>query len=309
MQARPEGLAWYTCPVFVFVIGTGRCGSTLVQELLCRHPEVGFLSNLEDRAPFLPAAAGRFNNQLYRRVAPSLTRKGRLRYAPSEGYRVLARSISPMVTDSFRDLVAGDAMPWVADRFRAFFTERARVQSKPVFLHKYTGWPRTGFVREVFPEARFINVTRDGRAVVASAMRTSWWKGHMGPEAWQWGPLPPAYAADWEASGYSFPVLAAQGWKILMDAYAAARDLVPGERWLDVRFEDVLADPDARFKEMLAFMGLDEHPALHAALARIALSADRQREYRRQLDPASLALVERSLAGHLSAWGYDATPA
>jgi Sulfotransferase family len=282
--------------MFVFVIGTGRCGSTLVQELLCRHPEVGFLSNVEDRAPFLPASAGRFNSELYRRLPPSLTRKGRLRYAPSEGYRVLARSVSPMVTDSFRDLVAADAMPWVADRFRDFFSERARAQRKPVFLHKYTGWPRTGFVREVFPEARFINVTRDGRAVVASALRTNWWKGHMGPQAWQWGPLPSAYAADWEASGYSFPVL-------------AARDLVPGDRWLDVRFEDVLADPDARFKEMLAFMGLEEHPALHAALARIALSADRQRAYRRQLDPASLALVERSLAGHLSAWGYDATPA
>jgi hypothetical protein len=295
--------------MFVFVIGTGRCGSTLIQELLCRHPEVGFLSNVEDRARFLPAAAGRFNNGLYRRLPPSLTRKGRLRYAPSEGYRVLARSVSPMVTDSFRDLVAADAMPWVADPFRAFFTERARAQRKPVFVHKYTGWPRTGFVREVFPEARFINVTRDGRAVAASALRTSWWKGHMGPEAWQWGPLPPAYAAEWEASGYSFPVLAAQCWKILMDAYAAARNLVPADRWMDVRFEDVLADPDARFKEMLAFMGLDEHPAVHAALSKIALSADRQQEYRRQLDPASLALVERSLAGHLSAWGYDVTPA
>jgi len=295
--------------MFVFVIGTGRCGSTLVQELLCRHPEVGFLSNVEDRARFLPAAAGRFNNELYRRLPPSLTRKGRLRYAPSEGYRVLARSVSPMVTDSFRDLVAADAMPWVADRFRAFFTERARAQRKPVFIHKYTGWPRTGFVREVFPEARFINVTRDGRAVAASALRTSWWKGHLGPEAWQWGPLPPAYAAEWEASGYSFPVLAAQCWKILMDAYAAARNLVPADRWMDVRFEDVLADPDARLKEMLAFMGLNEHPAVHAAVSKIALSADRQREYRRQLDPDSLALVERSLAGHLSAWGYDVTPA
>lgn len=307
LKARPGRQATYTSQVFVFVIGTGRCGSTLVQELLCRHPGVGFMSNLEDRLPFLPVGAGRFNNQLYRRTAPSLTRKGRPRYAPSEGYRALARAVSPMVTESCRDLVASDAMPWVAHRFRAFFTERARVQGKPVFLHKYTGWPRTGFVREIFPDARFINVTRDGRAVVASALRTSWWRGHMGPEAWQWGPLPPAYAAEWEASGRSFPVLAAESWKILMDAFAAARALVPGDRWLDVRFEDVLADPHGRFKEMLTFMGLDEHPALHAALARTALSPDRQQQYRRQLDPASRAQVERSLAGHLPAWGYEPT--
>ncbi len=305
MRARPWRRTTYTERVFVFVIGTGRCGSTLVQELLCRHPEVGFLSNLEDRAPFLPAAVGRFNNELYRRLTPSLTRKGRLRYAPSEGYRVLGRAVSPMVTESFRDLVAGDAMPWVADRFRAFFTERARAQGKPVFLHKFTGWPRTGFVGEVFPEARFINVTRDGRAVVASALRTSWWKGHMGPEAWQWGPLPPAYAADWEASGYSFPVLAAQCWKILMDAYAAARDLVPTDRWLDVRFEDVLADPRARFTEMLAFAGLELSPTFERVLARTPFHRDRADAFRRTLGPPTVALLDASLAAHLRALGYD----
>jgi Sulfotransferase family len=292
-------------PRFIFVIGTGRCGSTLVQELLCRHPDIGFLTNLEDRLRHLPASAGRFNNQLYRRMPPSLTRKGRPRFAPSEGYRALAREVSPMVTESCRDLLASDAMPWVADRFRAFFTQRARLQGRPVFLHKYTGWPRTGFVGEVFPDARFVNVVRDGRSVAASALRTSWWKGHLGPDRWQWGPLPPAYAAEWEASGRSFPVLAALCWKILMDAYAAARELVPGDRWLDVRFEDVLADPEERLKAILSFFGLDEDPGLRAALDRITLSPERQHDYRRQLDPASLAMVERSLAGHLAAWGYE----
>jgi Sulfotransferase family len=291
--------------MFLFVIGTGRCGSSLVHDLLAHHPDVGFLPNLDDRIPGLPARAARYGNLLYRRLPPSLTRKGRLRYAPSEGYRALAREVSPMVTGSCRDLVASDAMPWVAERFRAFFTERAHAQRKPVFLHKYTGWPRSGFIREIFPDARFIHVTRDGRAFAASALQTPWWVGHMGPETWQWGPLPPAYAAEWKASGRSFPVLAAIAWKILMDAFADARALTPGDQWLDVRFEDVLADPRRRFKEMLAFMGLNEHPALESALARTTLSPGRQQAYRRQLDPASLALVERSLAGHLPAWGYD----
>ena len=132
--------------------------------------------------------------------------------------------------------------------------------------------------------------------MVGSPLRTSWWRGRRGPEAWQWGPLPPAYAADWEASGRSFPVLAAQCWKILMDAFADARELVPADQWMDVRFEDVLADTHARLKEMLAF-------------AKIALSPDRQQDYRRQLDPASIALVERSLSAHLAAWGYEPSPA
>jgi Sulfotransferase family len=291
--------------MLVFVIGTGRCGSSLIHELLARHPDVGFLSNLDDRLPGLPAWCGRYGNPLYRRLPSSLTRKGRPRYGPSEGYRALAREVSPMVIESCRDLVANDAMPWVAERFRTFFTKRIRAQDQPVFLHKHTGWPRSGFIREIFPDARFIHVIRDGRAVAASALRTTWWEGHMGPEAWQWGPLPPAYAAEWEASGQSFPVLAAIAWKILLDAFADARALVPGDRWLDVRFEEVLADPRHQLKELLAFMGLDEHPALERALARTVLSPERQSAYRRQLDPASLALVERSLERHLLDWGYE----
>jgi hypothetical protein len=290
---------------FVFLIGNGRSGSTLVHELLARHAGVGFVSNLEDRFPWLPPAAGRYNNALYRRVPPALTRKGRPRYAPSEAYRALSRQVSPMVANSSRDLLASDAMPWVARRFRSFFSDRALVQGKPLFLHKFTGWPRTGFIRAVFPDARFVHILRDGRAVVASEIRTSWWGGYLGPEHLGVGPLPPTYAKEWEASGRSFPVLSAESWKIVMDACAEAHALVPREQWLDVRFEDVLADPRSRFREMLEFMGLEEDGAFAAALDGTSFSADRRDAFRGDLDTATIAKLEASLADHLRLWGYD----
>ena len=55
-----------TAPVD-FVLGTGRCGSTLVHELLCRHPDVAFLSNLDDRTR-LAGRTARLNGALYRRL-------------------------------------------------------------------------------------------------------------------------------------------------------------------------------------------------------------------------------------------------
>jgi hypothetical protein len=290
--------------VFIFVISNGRSGSTLVHELLARHPDVGFVSNLEDRLPGLPPAAGRFNNAVYRRVPPALTRKGRVRYAPSEAWRALARQVSPMLINPARDLVAADAIPWVVDRFQQFFAERARAQAKPVFLHKLTGWPRSGFIRAVFPDARFIHVVRDGRAVVASDLRVDWWRGWEGPNGLRAGSLPAAYLAEWEASERSFPVLAGLGWKVAMDAYAAARALVPAGQWLDLRFEDLLTDPPTRAKELLSFAGLPPHPAFDAALARTRFRTDRADAYRAVLGPAALAALEVSLAGHLRAWGY-----
>ena len=61
-------------PDFAWVLGTGRCGSTLIHEILARHPAVGFLSNVEDRA-VLPPWAGRWNNAAFRRVPPAFTTK------------------------------------------------------------------------------------------------------------------------------------------------------------------------------------------------------------------------------------------
>jgi hypothetical protein len=116
--------------------------------------------------------------------------------------------------------------------------------------------------------------------------------------------LPPAYAAEWEASGRSFVLLAGLGWKMLMDAYATARDLVPAGQWLDVRFEDVLADPRAGFKEMLELMGLDEDKTFNRALSSVRFAVDRRDAFRRELGPAAVELLERSLADHLRFWGY-----
>jgi hypothetical protein len=290
--------------VLAFVISNGRSGSTLVHELLARHPEVGFISNLEDRIPGLPAGVGRCNNSVYRRVPAALTRKGRLRYAPSEAWQALGREVSPMLVRSPRDLLAADATPWAADRFRRFFSERAKAQAKPVFLHKLTGWPRSGFIRAVFPDARFIHVVRDGRAVAASDLRVPWWRGWAGPEHMGCGPLSQADLAAWEASGRSFALLAGLSWKIEMDAVVAARELVPPDQWLDVRFEDLLDDPPSHFKSMLTFLGLEAHPRFDAALARTDFRVDRKDAFRSQLHPADIAALDLYLAAQLRLWGY-----
>jgi hypothetical protein len=290
--------------VFVFLISNGRSGSSLIHEVLSRHPEIGFVSNMEDRLAWLPAGAGRRNNDIYRRVPQALTVKGRPRFAPSEAWRVLAREVSPMLVKSSRDLLATDAMPWVAERFRSFFEDRAASQRKPVFLHKFTGWPRSGFIRAVFPDARFIHIVRDGRAVVASDLRVSWWSGWLGPPHVGTWPLPAPYAAEWEASGQSFPVLAGISWKTMMDAFAAARELVPEEQWLDVRFEDVLTDPQASFKQMLDFADLQPSSRFDTALSNTTFLPGRPDAFRKDLDPRTLELLEACLDRHLREWGY-----
>jgi hypothetical protein len=288
---------------FVFVLGTGRCGSTLVEEVLCRHPAVGFVSNLEDRFK-LPASAGRWNGSLYRRLPAAVTQKSRVRYAPSEGYRALAREVSPLLASPLRDLVADDVTPWLDSRFRAFFTERARAQGTETFLHKFTGWPRAGFIRGVFPQARFIHVVRDGRAVANSWLQMPWWLGFEGPDHWQWGPLPADLAAEWGASGRSFVMLAGLLWKMLIEAFDSARREIPAADWLEVRYEDVAANPRTAFAKMLEFCGLPWNAEFEQGFERHTFTASRSDAFRRDLNSTDVDRLSRILASELAARRY-----
>lgn len=288
---------------YVFVVGTGRCGSTMVEEVLARHPDAGFLSNLEDRSN-VGVWARRWNNRMYGLVPPALTRKGRLRFAPSEGYRVLDREVSPILSRPWRDLKATDVTPWLASRTRTFFERQAAIQGRPVFLHKLTGWPRAGFLARILPEAKFIHVVRDGRAVANSWLQMEWWEGFNGPDHWQWGPLPTGYESEWRESGYSFPMLAAVLWKLLMDAHDAASAALPPDRWLEVRYEDVVAKPADAFAAMLDFAGLRADETFNRALSRVRFGSERTEAFRRDLGEEAVAALSRSLAGHLGQRGY-----
>ncbi len=288
---------------YVFVLGTGRCGSTMVQEALARHPGAGFVSNLDDRSS-LASVGERLNNPLYRMVPQGLTRKGRARFAPSEGYRVLDREVSPILSRPWRDLTAADVTPWLAERTRRFFESRAEKQGRGVFIHKFTGWPRAGFLAAVFPDARFIHVVRDGRAVANSWLQMSWWEGFNGPDHWQWGPLANGFAGEWSESGHSFPVLAGILWKILIDAHDAAAAALASERWMEVRYEDVVARPRESFATMAAFAGLASSSEFDRQLARIIFSTGRADAYRKDLGQPVVDQLTKSLRTHLEKRGY-----
>ncbi len=259
------------------------------------------MTNLDDLG-VLPSAA--WQNRLWRRLPPGATRKGGARFAPTEGYRALAREVGPLVVEPMRDLTERDATPWIRERLRAFVDDRATRLGAPVFLHKLTGWPRVGLLRACFPDAHFVEIVRDGRAVANSWLQMPWWRGHLGPGQWHFGPLPLDLELRWIESGRSFPALAALGWRMLMDAYDEAREHVPEDRWVRVRYESVVANPWERFAEILDAVGLGWDPTFESGLARYEFSQGRAEAFRTDLAPADLEVVESLLDGRLAALGY-----
>lgn len=286
----------------VFVLGTGRCGSSLLQEVLARHPHAAFLSNVDDRVGTL----GRHNRRLYAAVPPTWTRKGRVRFAPSEGYRLLDRNVSPMLSRSVRDLTASDVTPWLRRRLARVFTDRFTAQGGQVFLHKFTGWPRAALLKEVFPAARFVHVVRDGRAVANSLLQMAWWRGYGGPPCWRLGPLPPEYQGLWEIHDRSFVVLAGLYWRILMEAHETAQRAIVNrdDVWMTVRYEDLIAEPNDVLASTLAWLGLEPHPAFAGQIAAHPFRSSRATAFHSDLSVRQVAQLEDAIAPVLMRYGY-----
>jgi len=288
----------------VFFVGSGRCGSSLVHEIVAKHEDAGFISNIDDRLSSLNLKGG-WNSRIYRSPVGRFTRKGALRFAPSEAYDVFSSRVSPLYVDSDRDLEARDVTPWLEKRTKAFFEERHARQGKAVFTHKYTGWPRLGFFAKIFPNAKFVHIVRDGRAVANSFLQMSWWGGYRGPENWHCGALQEPYLSEWLESDRSYTVLAGLNWKILMDSFERTSPSIPQDQYLEMRYEDILEDSRQCFERMMQFCGLSWTPDFDKHFMARTITAARGRAFERDLSSEQLQELNRCLAGTLEKLGYS----
>lgn len=213
-----------------------------------------------------------------------------------------------MLVAPFRDLTAGDAAPWLERRLRAFYDRRAQDDGRRLFMHKFTGWPRARLLATVFPDAKFVHVLRDGRSVANSYVQVHFWQGYRGVPGWTFGDLSDEEQRAWAATNHSWPYLAGLEWKRLMAAFEASRAEIGPGRWLDLRYEDLVARPAEETTAVLQFAGLDRWPDLERRLAQLRVTEGRTDAYRDELRGEDIALLEDVLAPTLRQWGYTVEP-
>ena len=155
------------------------------------------------------------------------------------------------------------------------------LQAKPeasVLLDKEpTNTFHTALIAEVFPEARFIHLLRDGRDVAASLVAAS-------KENW---------AKDWAPTRVS---VAAGTWKEHVVAARATKDL--GLPFLEARYEDLLAAPVESLVALFEFVGvagdveMAERVADEFSFARVRESGSRSRGITRSGELSSTSSTE-----------------
>ena len=149
---------------------------------------------------------------------------------------------------------------------------------------------------ELFPSAHFIHVVRDPRACVASLRKLGWYDGHIAP-----------MTELWERS---------------LNGVDACRRKLGADQLLEVRYEDLISDPERIVREVAGFTGIAaDESAVESMLRYHEYDETRSERYhsnlRRPIDASrisgwkeafteeEIAFIEEATRPLMLRWGYE----
>ncbi|ODS23377.1 hypothetical protein AB835_09150 [Candidatus Endobugula sertula] len=280
----------------LIVVGAGRSGTTMIREALTQHKDIGgFHYEM---------------NYLWRYGNTSLK----------------------------HDLLQPDLhlTPKITRYIRKIFAEESVKQGKSRVLDKtVANVMRLNYIQEVLPEAKFLHVIRDGRAVTASAIK-QWSAPQSGNYYASKAKTIPLSSLPRVATRYAYNKLisyfrqrnyrqswgprwvgidkavrdlpliqvCARQWKESVSTALAQKDMLQPNAYLEVRYEQLVQDPNNQFKRIQDFFELGEDNVFEEWIS-TQIDSNRQDKWQKDLSKNDLALIEDEISPLLRELGYQ----
>jgi hypothetical protein len=244
----------------IFMIGSARSGTSMSIATLAKHPQ---LANWSE--------AGRFYDPRHYDDVDADHYWGRDRATSSEVERLHSR----------------------------FEYARQRL-GKPRFINKHPrNSVRIDYLRTIFPDAYFIHVVRDGRAVARSMVERLGRYPLRPQSVLQQFVKPPGWRALQRTNQFEEAILS---WREVVRHIRAHRAVLGGH-YFEYRYEDLCDRPQEWLARVLRFAELDDSPAIRNQLVPTPL---RNRNYKfvDSLSPTDLAFMTRETGDLLTELGY-----
>jgi len=136
-----------------------------------------------------------------------------------------------------------------------------RWQGRQRFAAKLTGPGRIGYLRAIFPDARFVHLVRDCSSQVYSTINVGFWKAGGGLEQLWWDKdIPPNMAGYLQAAEATRdPVaLAAAQWRSVVESIRAeAGEFLGADEYREVTYEAFVKDPAVCILNLWDWLGLE----------------------------------------------------
>ncbi|GHJ50154.1 sulfotransferase [Catellatospora sp. TT07R-123] len=270
----------------VFVVGCPRSGTTMLQLMLHAHPRIA----IPPETRFLLRAYA--DRARYGDLADPANRRRLAEWITTGKTSFADLGLDPAATVEEIAAAAptlGSALGTVFQAYARRFGKARWGDKRPAYLNNLD------VVRRLFPDAQIVNIVRDGRDCIASIRETPWYDKDV--------------------------CHAISDWARAMDSSARARRILPADSYHELRYEELVAEPEQVLRQLCAFLGEPYDPAM-AEPARVAevavpsrkswhrltrepVTSQRVGSWRERLQPWEIALCEAVAGRHLAAQGYQ----
>ena len=267
-----------------FIVGFQRSGTTMLRMMLNAHPDVAIPHNSGELWPsYWKKDDGGARDA--ERLTQDLLADARIR-----AWKV---QLDP------EDLLADSRPVTLADVMRRFHEAYAVAQGKRAWGDKNTGsLVELDRLNRMFPDCRIIHLVRDGRDCALS---------HGSAEY---------------VYGYENVLRTATEWREQVTLCHKMGAMLPQNRFLEVRYEDLLGDPEGWLRRISGFLGIEysermlsyhadvdrfvplEKRSLWPLLDRPPMAANAYK-WKRNMKAVDRAIFERNAGGLLREFGYE----
>jgi hypothetical protein len=266
----------------VLVLGVRRSGTTLLRVMLDRHSELA----VPDESYFVPQLADRH----FRYVDPDEFVDDLRRIDTLADWDVSLDKVRARLTQR---MPIGAA---IATVYAVYAEERGKARwgdKTPMYMQNLR------LLERLFPDALFVHLIRDGRDAAMSFLSMP--EGLM-TETW----MQPRSVADFAAQ-----------WRAEVKAARRLGRQVGERRYLEVRYEDLIADVESALRAISAFAGLPYETAMADYAGNIDVSAKPHqqslkrpptaglRDWRTQMSAEDVGAFDRVAGDLLAELGYE----
>lgn len=234
----------------------GRSGTTIIFEAFANHEKLGYLSNYTNkffRFPQIGLIHRFFGKQGQKLQGQKVFFLNKTYPRTNEAYPTWEYLCGKKFRYSFlKNIGPTDGE---IKKTRDYFKKILIYQGKKRFTTKLTGPPRMKFLAYIFPDAIFVDIIRDPRAVVASLLNVEFWKlKGLYNHHWR-DSLNKEHIKIWEESGRSPVTLAALEWHSAYEQTLIERQDV-NPKYLQIKYEEFVENPKRTMDKIYKFVGL-----------------------------------------------------
>lgn len=270
-----------TSPPLV-LLGVSRSGTTLLRVVLDRSPGIA----LPDESFFVPLLARRHG----RRVRAGAFLDDLRRIPTIEAWGLAAEDVAPRLRDG---MSVGSAIAAIFETYADRAAKPRWGDKTPMYMRHLT------LLERLFPTAQYVHLIRDGRDAATSFLQMP--EGTF-TRTWAHPETPPRFACLWRTE--------------VTDARALGRRVGP-DRYLEVRYEDLVAEPERVLRSICEFAQLPFEPRMLDYAEAIDVSdkphqqrllqapTARVRDWRTEMPEEDARAFERIAGDLLAELGYE----